>query len=92
MLCVCLSTVNIRSATDLGYLCCGGSADGLGGDGLGTQQHSRVLLYQAVHWLWKKHLLSIIQECVNTFKPIQFTPFELLFTVYYLLMVLSISF
>lgn len=28
-----------------------GGADGLGSDGLGTQQNSRVSLCQAVHWL-----------------------------------------
>ena len=46
---------------DLGYLGGGGGADGLGGDGLGTQQHSCVPLCQAVHRLWERQLLSVTQ-------------------------------
>lgn len=47
---------------DLGDLGGGGGADGLWGDGLGTQQHPWVPLCQAVHRLWERHLLSVTQE------------------------------
>lgn len=47
---------------DLSDLGGGGGADGLGGDGLGTQQHPWFPLCQVVHRLWNRHLLSVKRQ------------------------------